>query len=181
MENHKKHSLGRRAFLVFFARRIRWPLFLFALAWATWYGERWVPAGSAALLWADFAAKVVLLTALVYLLIIVLLTYMIYRAHTYMFTEEAFMMASGVATRNEVAALYHQIQNVNINRSPTDRLLGVSQIVIFMTGSDRGDVGHTRLVLPALSKAKAKLVQRELLARARRHMAPAPPPPQAEE
>jgi membrane protein YdbS with pleckstrin-like domain len=174
MENHKKHSLGGRAFLLFFFRRLKGPIILFIFAWAAWYGEQWLPAGSVASPWVSYAAQVLLLAATLYLLVMLLVAYLIYRAHTYMFTEEAFMMASGVTTRNEIAALYHQIQNVNVNRSPTDRLLGVSQIVIFMTGSER-EAGHTKIVLPALGKAKAKLVQGELLTRARRHVPPAAP------
>lgn len=169
LETHKKHSLGRRAFLLFFLRRIKGPLFLFVLAAAIGYSERWFSAQGVALVWIDFAARLVFLTALFYLLAVLLVTYFSYRVHTYMFTDEAFMMTSGFATRSEVAALYHQIQNVNINRSPTDRLIGVSQVVILMTGSDR-DAGHTKIVLPAIGRAKAKLVQQELLTRARRHV-----------
>lgn len=169
MENHKKHSLGRRAFLLFFMKRIKGPLALFIVAAAAWYCERWVPPDTAASIWIDFGVNVLLLSALAYLLVIVLFAYTIYRSHSYMFTEEAFMMMSGVTSRTEVAALYHQIHSVNIARSMSDRLAGVSQIVILMTGSDR-EGGRTQLILPALSKAKAKLVQKELLVRARRHM-----------
>ena len=55
-------------------------------------------------------------------------------------------------------------------------MLGVSKIVILMTGMGR-DTEHTKIVLPSLSKGKAKLVQRELLIRARRHV-PQPQPVQ---
>ena len=86
-----------------------------------------------------------------------------------MFTDEAFIMTSGYIVRNELAALYHQIQNVSIQRNPLDRLVGVSRIVIVMTGSEH-DAAHNKIVLPAVGKTKAKLVQKELLIRARKHV-----------
>ena len=92
-----------------------------------------------------------------------------YHFYTYTFTDEAFIMTSGYIVRNELAALYHQIQNVNIQRGPLDRLAGVSQIVIFMNGSEHSGA-HNKIVLPAVGKTKAKLVQKELLVRARKHV-----------
>ena len=91
-----------------------------------------------------------------------------YRYYTYFFSEDAFIMTYGYMVRNEVATLYHHIQNVNIERSVLDRAIGVSKLIIMMTGSDR-DTRRNQIVLPAVGKRKAKLVQIELLRRARRH------------
>ena len=48
-------------------------------------------------------------------------------------------------------------------------MVGVSKIVIFMNGAEK-DAAHNKIVLPAVGKTKAKLVQKELLIRARQHM-----------
>ncbi len=170
MENQKKHSLGHRAFLLFLSHRIKFAIFLFVLTGATWYSERWIPTSDPAYaIWGDFAVKVLLLVSITYFLMVLAWTWLEYHFYTYMFTDEAFIMTYGYVVRNETAALYHQIQNVNIQRNPLDRLAGVSQIVIFMTGSER-DAAHNKIVLPAVGKKKAKLVQKELLTRARRHV-----------
>lgn len=171
MEDHKKHSLGHRAFILFLSRRIKLFLLLAIIDGAIWYGERWLP--SSFLLWGSYAVNILLMISGAYFLFILAQTYLEYRYYTYMFTEEAFMMTSGLFVRNEVAALYHQIQNVNIERGPLDRIAGVSQIVIFMAGSERA-AGHNKFVLPAVGKTKAKLVQKELLLRARRHFGAVP-------
>jgi hypothetical protein len=42
-----------------------------------------------------------------------------------------------------------------------------------MTGSEH-DAAHNKIVLPAVGKTKAKLVQKELLVRARKHVQHAP-------
>lgn len=162
----KRHSLGHRAFLVFLSRRITFSIFLFILTIVVWYSERWMPPDY--LVWGAYFAKVFLAISVAYFLFIFLETWLEYRYYTYLFTDEAFIMTYGYVVRNEIATLYHHIQNVNIERSVVDRLIGVSKIIILMTGSDR-DTRRNQIVLPAVGKRKAKLVQTELLSRARRH------------
>jgi membrane protein YdbS with pleckstrin-like domain len=169
MENQQKHSLGRRAYILFLSKRIKLVIFLFVLTAAAWYSERWIPLSYAYYApFLDYAVNLLALLSALYFLAILLWTYMEYHFYTYMFTDEAFIMTYGYVVRNEMAALYHQIQNVSIQRGPLDRFAGVSRIVIFMTGSER-DSAHNKIVLPAVGKTKAKLVQKELLVRARRH------------
>lgn len=136
-----------------------------------WYSERWIPQSY--LIWQDYAVKFLFLLGSGYFLFVLLQTYLEYRYYTFMFTEEAFIVTFGYIVRKEVAAVYHQIQNVNINRGPLDRITGVSQMVIFMTGSEK-DSTHNTILLPTIGKTKAKLVQKELLVRARRHVPPHP-------
>jgi len=165
LQTDKKHSLGNRAFFIFLFRRIKFVAFLFILAFAIWYTERWIPAGYVS--WGDYVAKVLFLVSSFYFAFVFLRTYFEYRYYTYLFTDEAFIMTYGYLMRNEVATLYHHIQNVNIERSPLDRMMGVSQIIIMMTGSDR-ETRRNQVVLPAVGRKKARLVQSELLRRARR-------------
>lgn len=167
MENHQKHSLGKRAYLLFLSKRIKLAIFFFVLTGAVWYSERWAP--SYYLPFVQYAVELLALFSVLYLLAMLLWTWMEYRFYTYTFTDEAFIMTSGYIMRTELAALYHQIQNVSIQRGPLDRLAGVSQVVIFMNGAER-DAAHNKIVLPAVGKTKAKLVQKELLVRARRHV-----------
>jgi membrane protein YdbS with pleckstrin-like domain len=142
-------------------------IFFFVLTVAAWYSERWAPPYYAP--FVDYGVNLLALFSVLYFLAIILWTYMEYRVYTYTFTDEAFIMTSGYIIRTELAALYHQIQNVSIQRNPLDRLAGVSQIVIFMNGAEK-DAAHNKIVLPAVGKTKAKLVQKELLIRARQHM-----------
>ena len=168
MDNGKKHSLGQRAFLVFLFRRIKFAAFLFALTLAAWYAERWIPADYAR--WGTYATHFLLAASIALFVFIFTQTYLEYRYYTYLFTEEAFIMTYGYIMRNEIATLYHHIQNVNIERSALDRAIGVSKIIILMTGSDR-DINRNQIVLPAVGKTRARMVQNELLRRARRHAA----------
>jgi len=167
MENQKKHSLGRRAFFLFLSRRMKPVLFWFAVTAAAWYGKQWIPAPYYD--WGGYFATFLLLLSGAYFAFVLMQALLEYHYYTYMFTDEAFVMTYGYVTRNEVTALYHQIQNVNIYRGPLDRIVGVSQIVIFMTGSEK-DAAHNKITLPAVGRNKAKMVQKELLVRARRHV-----------
>lgn len=167
IENHRKHSLGKRAFLLFLSKRIKLVIFLFAFTAAAWYSEQWIPVEYLPFL--QYGVELMALLSVLYFLAILLWTWMEYHFYTYTFTDEAFIMTYGYIVRNELAALYHQIQNVNIQRGPLDRMAGVSQIVIFMNGGEHSGA-HNKIVLPAVGKKKAKLVQQELLSRARRHV-----------
>ena len=175
MENHRKHSLGNRAFILFLSKRIKLVIFLFALTAAAWYSERWLPPYFTYAPFLDYGVKMLLLVSILYFLAIFLYTYMEYHFYTYMFTDEAFIMTYGYIVRNELAALYHQILNVSIQRNPLDRIAGVSKVVIIMIGAEH-DATHNKIVLPAVGKAKAKLVQKELLMRARKHVPNYPTP-----
>jgi|SRR5581483_4753374 len=167
MDFTKRHSLGQRAFLLFLSRRIKFVLFLFALVAGAWYVERWLPPDY--LLWGIYVTQALLVIAITYFVIIFVRTYLEYRYYTYLFTDDAFIMTFGYVVRNEVATLYHHIQSVNIERSMLDRMIGVSKLVIVMIGSER-ESRRNQTVLPAIGKKKARLVQGELLRRARRHM-----------
>jgi membrane protein YdbS with pleckstrin-like domain len=142
-------------------------IFFFVLAVAAWYSERWAPPYYVP--FVDYGVNLLALFSVLYFLAIILWTWLEYRVYTYTFTDEAFIMTSGYIMRTELAALYHQIQNVSIQRNPLERIVGVSKIVIFMNGAEK-DAAHNKIVLPAVGKTKAKLVQQELLIRARQHM-----------
>ncbi len=165
LDNGKKHSLGQRAFLIFLFPRLKWVIFLAALTVAAWYAERWIPIDYQQ--WGMYVTEGLLALTVAFFAFIFLETYMEYRYYTYLFTDEAFIMTYGYMVRNEVATLYHHIQNVNIERSVLDRFIGVSKLIILMTGSDR-ETRRNQIVLPAIGRKKARLVQSELLRRARR-------------
>ena len=162
----KKHSLGRRAFFLFLSKRTMIFAIPFAITFGVWYAEQWIPLQYA--FWSDYAVHLLFAISLAIFSMVFLRTYFEYRYYTYLFTDDAFIMTYGYLVRNEIATLYHQIQNVNIQRSIMDRAIGVSQVIILMTGSDR-DVHRNQIILPAVSNKKARLVQAELLRRARRH------------
>jgi uncharacterized membrane protein YdbT with pleckstrin-like domain len=166
LQTDKKHKLGSRAFFIFLFARIKFAVFLFIVAFAVWYSVRWLPLED--MFWGDYAAKLCLMIAISWFAYIFIRTYLEYRYYTYFFSEDAFIMTYGYMVRNEMATLYHHIQNVNIERSLLDRMIGVSKIMIMMTGSDR-DTQRNQIVLPAIGRRKARLVQTELLRRARRH------------
>jgi membrane protein YdbS with pleckstrin-like domain len=163
MDDNRKHHLGHRAFFLFFWKRLGGLVVMALVIVGWWYVGRWLPADW--LPWWGYGLEVVSLIGVAYLLIALFRTYLEYRFYSYTFTEEAFIITYGVMVRNEQAALYHQIQNVSVRRGVADRLVGVSSILIFLDGDESG---HAKIVLPAVEKKKAKLVQKELLIRARR-------------
>lgn len=168
MENHRKHTLGHRAFFLFLSGRSKFLVFLIVLAAGLWWTESMIPGGGEVAFWVGYGAEIVALLAAAWLLLILFYTYMEYRSYTYLFMPEAFVVNQGYILKNEIATLYHQIQNVNIERRPLDRMVGVSTLVIILAAA-RHEEDHNRIILPGLGRTKAKLVQKEILQRARRH------------
>ncbi len=145
-------------------------LFLVVLALAAWFAEiKWLPPSPVTIyaIWVPYAVEILALIAGAYLVLVLLRTWLEYRGYTYAFTEEAFVVTKGYVTRTENATLYHQIQNVNIERGIIDRMNGAASIVILLTGGQHET--HNKIVLPSVSNIRAREVQRELLVRARRH------------
>lgn len=165
MDNDKRHSLGQRAFFFFFVKHLKKIILMLLVIAAAWYVERWIP--DSILPWWQYGLIFLILITAGLIVFLLFHTWLDYRYYTYTFTEEAFIMTHGVMVRNETAALYHQIQNVSIQRGAAERLIGVSRILIFLDGDE---TGHAKIILPAVSRKKAKLVQKELLVRARQSM-----------
>ncbi len=173
MDFDKQHVLGQRAFTLFLFKRIKFALFLFLLSWVAWRYEHLAPEEYT--LWVTLGVQLLFALSMAYFALILIRTFLEYRRYTYRFTDEAFIVTEGYLVRNEFGAVYHQIQSVNIRRTPLDRMIGVSQLVILMVGPDR-ESRRAQIVLPGVGKTRAKLVQKELLIRARKHATMHPSP-----
>ena len=91
--------------------------------------------------------------------------YFEYRGYAYRFDREFFLIMRGYLSRQEIGVVYHQIQTVILRHALMDRMVGVSNLIIVMNGAN--EYRPAEVVLPALEKKKARLVQQEILRRAR--------------
>ena len=159
----KVHRLGQRAFVLFLTRRLRPALAVGALVLGAWWIRPLVPSDYAHAADVTFRGGLLIFAAV--FLVQLIKTYLEYRSHSYFFDEEFFQVTHGYVVRNEVAIVYHQVQNALIKRDMLDRMLGISRLIISMAG----DQGTGRTVLPGLDRRKAKLIQQELMRQARVH------------
>jgi uncharacterized membrane protein YdbT with pleckstrin-like domain len=161
-DDDRRHSLGHRAFYFFLSERLKLMIAVVVVVGLMWYGMQFVPTDYA--VWANYTADIATLIGVALLVSIVFRSFLEYRYYTYTFTDEAFIMTYGVMLRKEVAAPYHQIQNVVVQHTVLNRAMGVCQISIFLAGADK-EASQMKVVLPAVGRKKAKLVQKELLVR----------------
>lgn len=152
--------------MAFLFHRIKFFVLLAGLTVATWYSIRFLPIQYQFI--GEYAYRLLGILCLGWFLFLISRTYLEYRRYTYGFTKEAFIVTYGYLIRNEIAAIYHQIHSVNIKRTYTERVFGVSQLIILMAGGDR-ESHHNQIILPGLGHKRAKLIQKELLIRAREH------------
>ncbi len=90
-----------------------------------------------------------------------------YRSHAYCLTDTALKVRQGILSKQEIAIPYRQIQNVDIERSVSEQMLGLSRLVILTAGHDDADqTDHAEGILPAMEKNSASALQADLLKRA---------------
>ena len=167
LEPHQVHTLGHRAFYLFLLRRFKYIAIIVIVVGCLWYAERWVPM--IYMLYAIYVVNMAIVGGGAIFLLIIFRTFLEYRYYTYTFTDEAFLMTYGVVIQRELAAPYHQIQHVIIKRTLFERAMGVSQLIIFLAGANQEE-SQMKIILPAVSSQKAKLVQKELLVRMRQNI-----------
>ncbi len=157
------HRLGTRAFLFFLNRYLKWPLILFIFVFLLWTQRGLVPATYRD--WSDFAVNVLFLMWIGFAVFVFLRSFFEYRGYSFEFDDEFFRVTRGYFLKHEMGIVYHQIQHVTVKRGILDRLVGVGHLIIVTNVGGGGSV-PSEVVLPALDKTKARLVQRELLRKA---------------
>lgn len=95
----------------------------------------------------------------------------IYRNNTFAFGSDAFRVKRGVFTKLEIAIPYQKVQNVEIERTISHRMFGVSKMIIITAGTDdpRTARNEALCTLPVIDKEIAEGLQEELLRRAGIH------------
>lgn len=93
-----------------------------------------------------------------------------YRSYGYCLSEDALKIRQGIMSKVEMAIPYRQIQNVNIERSFSEQVFGLSRLIVLTAGEDddnektKGD--ESQGVLPAIDQALALQLQNELIRKA---------------
>ena len=160
------HYLGRRAFLLFLARRIKLVILVLAVSVLLLFvQDKFSPMYAE---YADFAVKLGFMLFAGIFIARLVQTYIEYRGHSYKFDKEFFQVNHGYIVKNEIAIVYHHIQNAVIRRDLFDRAIGVSKLVVVMDGSKEMG-GEKDIVLPAIDRRRAKSIQKELMRQARIH------------
>ena len=87
-----------------------------------------------------------------YFVVVLLVTLFVYNNFMYEINEDGLKIESGVIHKHSVSLPYEQIQNVNIERTLLDRLLGFSRISIETAGASSAQTTGTG-VLKSKSEA----------------------------
>jgi membrane protein YdbS with pleckstrin-like domain len=81
----------------------------------------------------------------------------LYRRWRFDLEPDALYLVRGVVTHVETAVPYVRVQHVDTQRTPLDRLLGVSRVVVYTAGSRGADV-----TVPGLTVERARALRNEL-------------------
>lgn len=162
------NRLGKRTYWLFLFRKseIAGGFLLLALAFSIARSMSSMPRQIVPLL--GLAGVVCFAIFFVALAVALISSWVVYRSHEYCVAEDALKIRQGVVTKQEIAIPYRQIQNVDIERTVGDQLLGLSEVIILTAGHDdvKTPENEAEGVLPAMDKRLASALQTELLKRA---------------
>lgn len=94
---------------------------------------------------------------LVFEALAVLRAVLLYRSWRYEVREDSLYLTRGVFTRVQTVAPYVRVQHIDTKRSPFERILGLSSLVVYTAGSRGADV-----TIPGLTDERAAELQRRL-------------------
>jgi putative membrane protein len=92
-----------------------------------------------------------------------------YINYKFLLADDSFKIKRGILNKTENAIPYRQVQNVDIERSFTFQMLGLSRLIILTAGhEDEKPQGKDEAegIIPAIDKKIAEWLQTELLKRA---------------
>lgn len=167
MDFAKTHYLGKRAFFLFLFRRMKLAVALFLAVALVWFYLEKFPPFYREFVYAGWELGLVL--SLTVLGARIIQTYVEYKGYSYRFDKEFFQVNYGYLVKNEIAIVYHHIQNAVVRHDIFDRMIGVSKLVIVMDGSKDAGGSKKDIILPALDRNKARVIQKELMRQARIH------------
>lgn len=103
-----------------------------------------------ALLWSGAVTGILLLVGFVWIVLH-------YRLWVYQIRADAIYLERGVVTNVQSLVPYVRVQHVDTSRSPVERLLGLSTLVVYTAGSRGADVS-----IPGLNPEEARDLQRRV-------------------
>lgn len=167
-ENNVYQNLGPKTFWFFVSERSVTSIIFFVLALLLAIARvKFVSPDIAGLL--RFASWGSLIIAIIAFLVAFISAKLAYKSLAFMLSEDALKIRHGVMTQEEKAIPYRQIQNIEIERSISQRFAGLSRVIIATATNDDPNTkseheGHN--ILPAMDADVALRFQAELLKRA---------------
>jgi uncharacterized membrane protein YdbT with pleckstrin-like domain len=168
------HKLGGKTLMMFVIQRIQAALVLLIVAIVLWVIQSQsflaqIPISNLNQ-YIGLAADACFLLFAFFFLIAFFIAWLIYINYKFSLGEDSLKIKRGILNKEEVAIPYRQIQDVDIDRNLSLRMLGVSRILILTAGQTEvkpgDDEDESEGILPALDRDLAEWLQAELLKRA---------------
>lgn len=187
-------TLGRKTLWLFFLERSSFGILLLVISIAVLISSG-PPEVHRLLSYLPFAVDLGAISvlgfivALGFLAVAFLIAYLTYRNYRFLLDTDSLKIKRGIFSQEEISIPYRQIQDVDIYRPFSLRLLGLSVIIILTAGQEKaGETGESEGLLPAMDNSEVEEIRNELLRRAEvqrvaaepEEPPPAPIQPQAE-
>ena len=158
----KETHLGKRAFLILCLEKLKVPFIILLITIAFGLGKDMLPLFIQPTTSSIF--MFLILATIVAFIIGFTMGWLDYRYYSFIFEEFDIRMKRGIVEKKETSISYRQIQNVNIERSMTYQMFGLSKLILETAGrEDNGEEGTSQVVLEAIDKNLAEQMRDTLL------------------
>jgi uncharacterized membrane protein YdbT with pleckstrin-like domain len=168
IEIGKEQRLGKSTLYLNLVSRVMVPIFLIAVAVASFYLKAEFVESLKGII-GPFAAEVAgtsinwLVVVAAFLMILsIIVSYLQYRFYTFTFEEFDLKLKRGVINQIEVSIPYRQIQDVNVIRSLWYRIFGVSRLVVISAGHGGEKDDQTENVFDPIDKNLGEEIRQAL-------------------
>ena len=160
------HTLGDRAYWHLVSSKIGAGLFVLLLAVAASVAASHLPPETAKLVRA--ASWLALLASGLAIGYAFVASNLIHKNTGFVLSPDAFKIRRGVFHKEEFAIPYRQIQNIEIERTFRQQMLGLSTLIILTAGNEAGQTGSDAPegIIESVDREVAERVRDELLRRA---------------
>ncbi len=161
MEQSEFQRLGRKTLTLFVLKRSGIGLLLLVLSIVLLIAGASVAA-------VVTGGRIAFLVALVVLLVAVGIGWLEYARYKISLRSDSIQISRGVLEEEEIGVPYRHIEDVAIHRSLLDQIIGVSNLTLSITSSDKDltDQVGAKVIVPSIDRKLAEDIQQELMSRA---------------
>jgi uncharacterized membrane protein YdbT with pleckstrin-like domain len=168
MENQAiiPERLGGITFFIFFLKRCPFLIIIILFLAAAIFGKTYIPLEYAQ--YGDLAVSVLTAIFFIFIFIILFIAWLEFIRYKIYITPESIKINRGILSEEQIGIPFRHIQDATIKRGIFYQLIGVSALVLNVSGDEGAQAvsRETKIILPALNKKLALKIQDEILKKA---------------
>lgn len=166
-------KLGIKVFYYYLSRRVPFGLLLLIVSFICYFSKSFLASLLFFIFPVNMATSIInyivialFVISVLYILFEILRSWLDYINCTFTVSEQSFNITRGILNKKEVFIPYRQIQDISIEQSFYNKMMGISKLIILTAGNDNNDkVGESEGIFQVIDSNLAQVLQKDLLER----------------